>query len=134
MQRNQLGPQKILAGRNTSRDGDGLIALVGNQAIDTPFCAVECVLGDFEPATADARVRLGVADFLHVGHDRALVRGINHVVGARRQCVAPREGCFGSGLQGDDSVGFGRGVVGWAIAGYRVCGYVVDGLYFCIAG
>jgi hypothetical protein len=50
MQRNQLTPQEILPGGNTLRDRDDLFALVRDEAVDTPFAAVEGVFVDLEPA------------------------------------------------------------------------------------
>lgn len=46
VQRNQLSTEQVLAGRNAGRNRDGLLALVGDQAVDTPFGAVERVFGD----------------------------------------------------------------------------------------
>lgn len=40
---NQLTTKQVLAWSDTSGNSDGLFALVGDQAIDTPFCAVEGV-------------------------------------------------------------------------------------------
>lgn len=46
MQRNQLTAEQVLSWCNASWDCDGLLALVGDQAVDTPFCAVEGVFGN----------------------------------------------------------------------------------------
>ena len=46
VQRDQLTTEQVLARSNASGDGDGLLALVGDQAVDAPFCPIEGVLGD----------------------------------------------------------------------------------------
>ena len=130
MQRNQLAPKQILAWCNALGDGNRLHTLVCNQAVDTPFGAVECVLGDLEPSAADASVGLGVADLLQVGHYRALVRGVNDIVGSGGEGMAPCHGYLGAGLDGYDGVGFGGAIIGWAVAGDGVASYVTDGLLF----
>lgn len=53
--------------------------------------------------------------------------GVDDVVGTGGQGVTPCEGGLGTGLDGDDGVGFGGGV-GAAVADYVVAGYVVYGL------
>jgi hypothetical protein len=37
----QLTAEQVLARRNASRDRNGLLALVGDEAVDTPFSAVK---------------------------------------------------------------------------------------------
>ena len=82
VQRNQLTPQQVLSRRNAFGNRNRLLSLVRNQTVNTPFGSVECVLSDFEPAAADAGVRLCVGDFLEVRHDGAFVGGVDYVVGA----------------------------------------------------
>jgi hypothetical protein len=50
MQRNQLRTKQILSRRNALRDSHHLLALVRNQAVNTPLRAVKAVFVDFEPA------------------------------------------------------------------------------------
>jgi hypothetical protein len=46
VQRNELATEKVLAWCNALGDGDGLHALVGDQAVDAPCGAVEGILLD----------------------------------------------------------------------------------------
>ena len=46
VQSNQLTAEQILAWRDAGWDGDGLLALVGDQTVNTPLRAVEGVFGD----------------------------------------------------------------------------------------
>jgi hypothetical protein len=46
MQRNQFSTQEILPRRNALGDRNSLHALVGDQAVNAPFAAVEGILGD----------------------------------------------------------------------------------------
>jgi hypothetical protein len=51
VQSNQFAAKQVLARCYALRDGDGLHAAVGDEAVDAPFAAaVEAVLGYFEPA------------------------------------------------------------------------------------
>lgn len=118
MQRNELTTEQILARCNALWDRDGLNTLVGDETVHTPFRAIKRIFGDLEPSTSDTRVGFRVADFLEVGHDGAFVGGIDDVVGARGEGVAPCEGGLGAGLHGDDGVGLGWCVVGRAVADY----------------
>ena len=59
MQSNQLAAQEVLTWRDALRDGDGLDALGGDEAVDSPFAtAVEAVFGDFEPTGWEVLVLL----------------------------------------------------------------------------
>jgi hypothetical protein len=125
MKSNQLTAEQILPWSNASWDCDGLFALIRDQAIDTPFCAVEGIFGDLllcqplaiinlvdwgktnlEPTTPNPTVRLRIADLLQIRHNRTLMARVDDIVGSRRQSVAPGEGCRGAGLHSDDSVSF----------------------------
>lgn len=55
VQSNQLTAEQILAWRDARRDGDGLLALVGNQAVDTPLRAVKGVFSDLILSAMSAR-------------------------------------------------------------------------------
>lgn len=46
VQSNQLATEKVLARRNALGDRDSLDALVGDEAVDAPFRAVEGILVD----------------------------------------------------------------------------------------
>jgi hypothetical protein len=100
MQRNQLAPKQILSWRNALRDRNSLDASVRNQTINTPFAAIIRVFCDLEPATAYTTVRGRGADFLEVRHDGTFVAGLDHVVGARCEGMAPGELCGRAGGDG----------------------------------
>ena len=46
MEGDELAAQEVLAGGDAGGDGDGLLALVGDEAVDAPGGAVEGVFGD----------------------------------------------------------------------------------------
>lgn len=107
MQRNQLAAKQILSRRNALRDGDSLHASISDQPIDAPFPSrIEAVLCDLEPArcfalcvslvfvyvvtagggvarrTSRPSIGLCVGYFFQIGHHRALMACVDHVVGA----------------------------------------------------
>lgn len=57
VQRDQLAAQQVLARRDAGRDSDGLLSLVGDQAVDAPFGAVKGVFGDLCSVNGCRRIR-----------------------------------------------------------------------------
>lgn len=132
MQRDELAAEEVLARRNALGDGDGLHALVGDEAVDAPFGAVEGVLVDLdyifisvpcsrlrthricisylEPSTTNTAITRRVRHLLQVGHDGALVARVNDVAGSGCECVSPCQGSGRSSLEGDDRAGLCGGV------------------------
>jgi hypothetical protein len=133
MQRNEFTAEEILSWRDAFWDRNRLNALVGDQAVDTPFRAVEGIFRDLEPATSYSRVGLRVSDLFEVRHDGTFVRRLDDVRGPGGEGVAPCESSRGAGLHGNDGVGF-CGWVGAAVAYYVVCCYIVDGLGMVLIG
>jgi hypothetical protein len=58
VQSNELTTEQVLTGCNAGWDGDGLLALVGDQAVDTPLGAVERVLSNLVLSVRSAKGRL----------------------------------------------------------------------------
>lgn len=105
------------------RKGDGDLALVGDELIDSPLAARETLLEDLGP---DSALTLGVS-LSHVDHDRALVGGGNGLVLVPSLglgvVVVPLEGDLGTSLHGDEVSG-GLSTV----ADHERRGHILDGV------
>jgi hypothetical protein len=83
-----------------------------------------------EPAITDTAICLCIRHFLQVCHNGTLVAGVNDIVGAGLQSVAPGQSCGRAGLHCDNCVG----LCGWVratVADNVVGGHVLDGLGVC---
>jgi hypothetical protein len=95
---------------------------LGIVTVWTPLLAIKRSTPHFEPSKASSEILNQPPPMPEsvFGHYGAFVRGVDDVVGARGEGVAPGEGCAGAGLEGYDGGGFSSGV-GSAVA-YDVVG------------
>src|SRR5690606_12248411 len=100
---NQFTTEEVVSWRNAGWDGDGDLALVGNQLVNSPLASGVTILVDLEPAVLWNRAS-GIWNLGKVGHDWALVGGINDqtVVEVSVEGVGPLHGDGGASSNGLD--------------------------------